>query len=411
MTRILAMTSPARGLLYPIVETALTLRARGHDVHIATITDEVPMLWNLGLDASPLPPVLKNTAPGDQHDGTGRGIRALTDRLVARADAEFDHFSHLIARHSPDLVMADVSATGAHLAAEASGLPWAMWSPTFLPLSGDGPPPGLGLRVRSGRVWRARDAALGAVARGVWDRTFLRPLNDLRDRRGLPPVGHTEDIVRGAPLVISLCGPPLQHPSSTWPSSVVTVGPSLWGPPADPDPRIAEITEPIALVTCSTEVQADAALAHTTLDALADTALHTVVTTGAHDPAAFTTRPRATVARLLPHDQILATARVAITHGGLGITQKALARGVPLVVVPFGRDQRDVAVRVEAAGVGVRLVPRSLTAETLRDAVDRAITMRDRVHGVAAAMNADGSARRAADALDDLVATAARHVA
>ncbi|MEH3153951.1 MAG: glycosyltransferase [Gordonia paraffinivorans] len=410
MTRILAMTSPARGLLYPIVETALTLRARGHDVHIVTIADEVPLLRELGLGASPLPTELEHAAPGDQHTG-GRSVRSLTDRLVARADAEFRHLCELIGSERPDVVMADISATGAHLAAEASGLPWAIWSPTFLPLRSDGPPPGLGLRVRDGRIWRARDAALGAIARGVWDRTFLGPLNDLRTGHGLPPVAHTEDIVRSAPLVLSLCGPPLQHPSASWPSTVVTVGPSLWGPPADPDPRITAAPGPIAVVTCSTEAQQDAVLAHTALDALADSDLHTVVTTGAHDPAAFTAHPRATVARLLPHDQLLGRAEVVITHGGLGITQKALARGVPLVVVPFGRDQRDVAVRVEASGVGVRLVPRSLTARSVRDAVEQARTMGPRVREVARRMNADGSARRAADAVEDLATARDRRVA
>ncbi len=169
MTRVLVMTSPARGLLYTIVETALTLRARGHDVHIVTIADEVPLLRELGLGASPLPADLEQAAPGDHHEKGARTVRALTDRLVARADAEFAHLAALIGAHRPGLVMADVSATGAHLAAEASGLPWAVWSPTFLPLRTDGPPPGLGLRVRDGRIWRARDTALGAIARGVWD--------------------------------------------------------------------------------------------------------------------------------------------------------------------------------------------------------------------------------------------------
>ncbi len=411
MTRILAMTSPARGLLYPIVETALTLRARGHDVHIATIADEVPLLRELGLGASPLPTDLEHAVPGDRHEKGARSVRALTDRLVARADTEFAHLSALVGAHRPDLVMADVSATGAHLAAEASGLPWAVWSPTFLPLRTDGPPPGLGLRIRDGRIWRARDTALGAIARGVWDRTFLDPLNDLRAGHGLPPVAHTEDILRTAPLVLSFCGPPFQQPSTRWPTSVVTVGPSLWGPPADPDPRIVALDGPIAMVTCSTELQDDAVLAHTALDALAGHHLHTVVTTGAHDPAAFATRPRATVARLLPHDQLLDRAEVVVTHGGLGITQKAIARGIPVVVVPFGRDQRDVAVRVEAAGLGPRLVPRALTPGALRDAVDHAISLRPRVSQVAAQMNADGSARRAADAVEHLAAVRTHRIA
>ncbi len=221
----------------------------------------------------------------------------------------------------------------------------------------------------------------------------------------------TEDILRSAPLVLSFCGPPFQQPSTRWPPSVVTVGPSLWGPPADPDPRISELDGPIAMVTCSTELQDDAVLAHTALGALSGHDLHTVVTTGAHDPAAFAARPRATVARLLPHDQLLDRAEVVVTHGGLGITQKAIARGIPVVVVPFGRDQRDVAVRVEAAGVGLRLTTRALTARALRDAVDRARALRPHVLQVAAQINADGSARRAADALQDLAATRTRSTA
>ena len=39
---------------------------------------------------------------------------------------------------------------------------------------------------------------------------------------------------------------------------------------------------------------------------------------------------------------------VAVTHGGIGATQKALARGVPVCVVPFGHDQFEVARRVAA---------------------------------------------------------------
>ena len=55
------------------------------------------------------------------------------------------------------------------------------------------------------------------------------------------------------------------------------------------------------------------------------------------------------------HGPILDRAACAITHGGMGATQKALARGVPVCAVPFGRDQFEVARRVEVAGAGIRL--------------------------------------------------------
>ena len=50
---------------------------------------------------------------------------------------------------------------------------------------------------------------------------------------------------------------------------------------------------------------------------------------------------------------------LVVTHAGHGTTIKALSRGVPLVCLPMGRDQNDVAARVVAAGAGVRLRPGS----------------------------------------------------
>ena len=52
---------------------------------------------------------------------------------------------------------------------------------------------------------------------------------------------------------------------------------------------------------------------------------------------------------------VLDRAVCVVCHAGMGITQKALAHGVPVVAVPFGRDQPEVARRVEVAGAGVRL--------------------------------------------------------
>ncbi|HYI98433.1 MAG TPA: nucleotide disphospho-sugar-binding domain-containing protein, partial [Thermoleophilaceae bacterium] len=48
-------------------------------------------------------------------------------------------------------------------------------------------------------------------------------------------------------------------------------------------------------------------------------------------------------------------ASVAISHGGHGTTVKALAAGVPTLVLPLGRDQPDVGARVEHSGAGLRL--------------------------------------------------------
>ena len=55
------------------------------------------------------------------------------------------------------------------------------------------------------------------------------------------------------------------------------------------------------------------------------------------------------------HDDLLPGCAAAVTHGGLGTTLRALAHGVPLLVLPLGRDQEINAARVVALGVGARL--------------------------------------------------------
>ena len=85
------------------------------------------------------------------------------------------------------------------------------------------------------------------------------------------------------------------------------------------------------------------------------------------------------------------------------MTQKALAAGVPVVAVPFGRDQFEVARRVEVSGAGVRLPVRKLSTTRLRDAVAAARQKRDAAQSLARSLAAAGGAERAADEIEALV--------
>ena len=98
-------------------------------------------------------------------------------------------------------------------------------------------------------------------------------------------------------------------------------------------------------------------------------------------------------------------AACVVCHAGMGITQKALAHAVPVVAVPFGRDQPEVARRVEVAEAGVRLPARRLSAERLRMGVKRAMHLPGGAPGVAAGFAPPGGPAAAADALEQLTAT------
>ena len=53
-----------------------------------------------------------------------------------------------------------------------------------------------------------------------------------------------------------------------------------------------------------------------------------------------------------PFQQIFPRSGVVVHHGGIGTTAKALAAGVPQLILPFAFDQMDNAVRVKDLGAG-----------------------------------------------------------
>jgi UDP:flavonoid glycosyltransferase YjiC (YdhE family) len=117
----------------------------------------------------------------------------------------------------------------------------------------------------------------------------------------------------------------------------------------------------------------------------------------------FTVPANAHVEQFLPHASILARAACAVTHGGAGVTQKALASRVPVCVVPFGRDQLEVARRVEIAQAGARLPARRLNPDRLRAKIREAMTKREGANRVADGFEATGGPTAAADAIEELL--------
>jgi UDP:flavonoid glycosyltransferase YjiC (YdhE family) len=126
------------------------------------------------------------------------------------------------------------------------------------------------------------------------------------------------------------------------------------------------------------------------------------------DASAATPPANVRIERYVPHTPVLERAACVVCHAGMGITQKALAHGVPVVAVPFGRDQPEVARRVEVAGAGVRLPRRRFRPDQLRAAVRRAIDLRPGAERIAEAFAAAGGPAAAVDALDSLLAAPAR---
>jgi MGT family glycosyltransferase len=386
----------------------LELRDRGHRVHVRTIGDQVDLMTWLGLEASAIDERIAGIVHPDWEASNPKQALLVTVRTFAeRARYDGPDLDAAIAAVQPDLLVVDINSWGALNAAEASGLPRVIVSPYTPPLKSQGVPPfGPGLKPLPGLVGRLRDGIVRPLVIGVAERTMRPDMNRLRAAHGLPPVRGADDFFRRGQLMLVTTAEPFEYPHPDWAPDVRMTGASPWEPPQDPPPWLDEIDRPLVLVTTSSEFQDDGILVRTALEALADEPVAVVATMPAGVEDGLNVPANARVEQFVPHGPLLDRAAVAVTHGGMGATQKALLRGVPVCVVPFGRDQLEVARRVEVSGSGTRLPARKLTPERLRDAVRLAMTRTDGARQVAAGFAAAGGAAAGADAIEERLVSA-----
>ena len=251
--------------------------------------------------------------------------------------------------------------------------------------------------------WGTCETACGG---GSGDRLLapeLPPLNEMRSELGLPPLKTYDEQYLKSDRFIAFTAEPYEYHRSDWPPQVRLVGPGLWEKPADAPSWLEAEARPIVLVTASTAFQLDAKLIAAALEGLAGDDLAIVATTGAQDATQFSVPDKARVEQFLPHRPVLERASCVVSHGGQGITQKALAAAVPVCVVPFSRDQCDVARRVELSDAGVRLHHKRLSPKRLRAAVHTAIAKRAGAGRIARAFADAGGADAAASTVEELL--------
>lgn len=282
------------------------------------------------------------------------------------------------AAQESDAVVVDAMLFGGLVGAEASRLPWAALIPmtSFLPAPGR-PPAALGLQPARGVWGRGRDRALLALGDFVLWRSCLPLLNAARHEVGLEPVAHPLDQIRRASRVLVMTSPHFDFDAPVRSGNVEYTGPELADPAwATGDARRnaeQDDDRPLIVVSLSTTYQRHEGLVARVIEALAPLPARVVVTLGpALDPALFEAPASVTLVANASHAELFRDARLVVTHGGHGTVIRALAAGVPLVVLPLGRDQADNAARVVHVGAGVEVSSRA-SVGALRSAVAGAL--------------------------------------
>ncbi|MBD0861352.1 glycosyl transferase [Gordonia sp. zg691] len=389
------------GHAFPAFALAERFAAAGDRATVYTGLNWSEAAARRGIDLAELPGLVAEEADDDSDAG---------DKLSIRAARMAQRLAPVLVAADVDLVVSDVITLGGGWAAQCCGLPWIELSPhplyapsRGLPPIGSGLAPGHGVRGRL-RDTLMRAATSASIRKGLRQRAAARASIGLvadPDDAGAQPV---------ARFVATLPG--LEVPRPDWPADTHLIGPLLWEP-TDEIFRRPPGDSPLVVLAPSTARTGAPDMVGVALQALAEVEAQTgigvrVVVSGLHRPddrdLALFGDPhggdphggdshggdRITVG-LARQDEVLEHADLLICGSGHGILAKAMSAGVPVVAVPGGGDQWELANRVQRAGAGRYVRP--VTVDTMLESV-RAV-LEDPGHALAA--------RRIGDSVADVV--------
>lgn len=348
--RVAVVAGPDPGHAFPAMALCVRLLEAGDEPVLFT----GPRWFDAARDAGIGVRRLKGLAPRPEDDDEDAGAR-IHQRAAHISSEILPEMSAML----PDLVVSDVLTVGGGMAAERMKLPWIELSPHPLYLPSKGLPPiGSGLAVGEGVRGRARDSVLrGLTSRAIRKGELQR--EQARASVGLPP----EDPGPVARLIATL--PALEVPRPDWPDNAHLVGPLLW----EPTNHVLDLPpgdEPLVMIAPSTAQTGTVGMVETALAALDGADVRVAISMLDTPP---TDLPPWATAGLGRQDEILRHASVVIGGGGHGLLAKSLLAGVPIVTVPGGGDQWELANRAVRQGSSVLIRP--LTPESIRAAVDQ----------------------------------------
>ncbi|WP_327119526.1 glycosyl transferase [Nocardia sp. NBC_01730] len=374
--RVAVVAGPDPGHAFPAIALCLRFLAAGDEPVLFT----GPRWFDAALGAGIGVRRLKGLAPRPMDDDADAGQR-IHERAAHISTEILPDLSAML----PELVVSDVLTAGGGMAAERLGVPWVELSPHPLYLPSKALPPiGSGLAPGAGLSGRVRDGVLRTMtSRAIRHGRLQR--EQARESVGLPAA----DPGPAARLIATL--PALEVPRPDWPESAHVIGPLLW----EPTDTILDLPAgdgPLVMVAPSTAHTGVAGMVETVLAALDGTGVRVAISMLDTPPADL---PPWVGAGLGRQDELLTHASVVVGGGGHGLLAKSLSAGVPIVTVPGGGDQWELANR--AARQGSSILVRPLSPDALRAAVQEILT--DPRYSAAAA-----EAAATATALEDPVA-------
>lgn len=345
-TVLVLISGRGGGDVPPVLALAEGLHARGYRVQVVCDAATRPMVDAAHLDAIPLPAELEQAAYFARHAtqlGTVDGLPRMVYPLREWGEVCLPALQSTFATSRPAVIVSSLFCSPlADVLATAAGIPWCFVNPSYY--FGDDSP-------------------------RAWEEDFAEPSRSaFRD--------DFQPLMRRANLVIHATDRQLDFPPPRLPAHHHYVGPILWEAPQPAPADIDTSGDPWVLVSLSSVPQpGDLEIARATMTTLRDDPLRVLVTLAAtHDTGQLGDIPgNASFTTYVPHSAVLPATRLVVSHAGHGIVMKSLSYGVPMVLVPLGRDQPGVAARAAAAGVAEVIAPAERSPERISSAIRRVL--------------------------------------
>lgn len=352
---IMIPTIGTRGDVQPFIALAQGLAPAGHKVTILSH----PVMRNLveshGVTFAPL-------GPDVDMDEVSATIRQRSRNPWAGMVHAMRFSFEILERSHEDLIkayrradLAIISASGAAGKNEADllGLPYA--SVNLMPWGIRYTEPGRSLYKRI--LYGLIDEVLTMVT--------TRPLNNLRRRQGLPPVG-PEGF--SSPRLDLIPISPMVYPANPhWPAQHHVTGywfvdqPAGWQPSEDLL-EFLENSEPPLVVSLGAMSRGNAGARETAelfVEAIRSTGLRVIILGWEVALKEMSLPPKIYPSGSIPFGWLLPRAAGIVHHGGFGTTAEGLRAGIPALVIPYIADQFTWGQKVFDLGVGPKPIPAS----------------------------------------------------
>lgn len=417
MSGFLIALSAGGGNVPPTLSVAKALLDRGHQVRM--ITDPVlePEVSAIGAEFVPwttaphrfdLDPSTDLAKDWEAKTPMGSLARSRDGYFCGPARAFADDVRAEIERQPVDAAAGEMLTFGTTIGAQGLGVPVAILSSTMVTAPGWGEPPfGPGVTPATGFGGRLRDRLLYAMSDRMWGKG-LPAVNDARRAHGLEPLESPLQQFTDVDQLLLLTTGALNYPGFSPPENVRVTGARLDDPVWTEPVELPDGDAPLVLVGLSTTFMDQSAAITRIAQALGTMPVRGLITTGpAVDPASISAPANVKVVQSAPHSEVLRHADLMITHGGHGSIVKALAAGVPMVTMPFGRDQLEISARAAYKGAAVKISPKAgpeKIAAAVRTVLDDG-SYREAAQAAARTIAAENASDAAAEALEQLAGT------